>query len=139
MGRGVEHRVGGILGLCRLLDEYGEAIEYDLLTLGRRLDDLGTPSLSWRDLYVITRHLPPTSALRRAAGEGEEPWTTADYLLALAVDALNGANWQRAGKSSAPRPRPIPRPGETAKGEQYGSDPIPVAEFDSWWDNPEGT
>lgn len=139
MGRGVQHRAGGILGLCCLLDEHSEAIEYDLLTLGRRLDNLGTPELSWRDLYVITRHLPPTSALRRAMGDGEEPWSTTDYLLALIADGINGGNWQRAGKSSAPKPRPIPRPGEASTGERYGADPIPVAEFDSWWDNPEGT
>ena len=138
MGRGIEYRVGGILGLCCLLDEHSEAIEYDLLTLGRRLDDLGTPDLSWRDLYVITRHLPATSALRRAAGNGEEPWTVTDYLLALVVDALNGANWQRAGKKGAAKPVAIPRPGEAPKGERWGADPIPLSEFDSWWDNPEG-
>jgi len=128
----------GILGLCGLLAEHAEAVEYDLITLGLRLDDLGTPRLSWRDLQVIVRHLPATSALRRSAGDGEEPWTVSDYLLAAIADGINGGNWQRAGKSSAPKPRPVPRPGDTSKGEQYGADPIPVSEFDSWWDNLEG-
>lgn len=138
MGRSVQGQPGGILGLCWLLDQHEEAIEYDLITLGLRLDDLGTPALSWRDLYVITRHLPRTSALRRALADGEEPWQITDYLLALAVDALHGGNWQRAGKASAPKPKSIPRPGEQPTGSQYGSAPIPVAQFDSWWDNPEG-
>lgn len=41
-----------------------------------------------------------------------EQWTVDTYLLALAVDALNGANWQRAGDGKSKRPTPIPRPGE---------------------------
>lgn len=37
-------------------------------------------------------------------------WGVTDYLLAAAVDALNAANWQRAGDKKAHRPKPLPRP-----------------------------
>lgn len=38
-------------------------------------------------------------------------WTLDAHLAALTVDALHAANWQRAGKKGARRPKPIPRPG----------------------------
>jgi len=39
-------------------------------------------------------------------------WSVTDHLLAAVVDVLQAANWQRAGDSKAPRPKPIPRPGD---------------------------
>lgn len=129
MGGTLRGKPGGILGLCWLLTEHGEAIEYDLITLGLRLANLGSPTLTWRDLLVITREAPPSSALRRAQTGG---WGITEYLLAVVADELAIANWQRQGKRGAPRPKPIPRPGQT--GEVFGSDPIPIAEFNSWWE-----
>jgi hypothetical protein len=69
--------------------------------------------------------------------DGEPPWGVTDYLLAAVVDLLANANWQRQGKKSAPKPRPIKRPGQAADGTKYGSKPIPIKDFDAWWDNPE--
>lgn len=59
-------------------------------------------------------------------------WGPAEYLLALIADELAIANWQRQGKKGAPRPKPLPRPGD--KSVTYGSDPIPASEFESWWE-----
>lgn len=73
----------------------------------------------------------------RERNDGQPVWTITDYLLAAVVDALQAANWQRSGKKNAPKPKPVPRPGQAPAGEKYGSDPIPQAEFASWWDNPE--
>lgn len=104
--------------------------------MGRRLDDLGTLALSWRDLLVITRNAPRGSALSRAVNGAD--WGPAEYLLALVVDVLQSGNWQRAGKPNAPKPKPLQRPGEAPQGQKYGSEPIPAKDFDAWWDNPEG-
>lgn len=38
-------------------------------------------------------------------------WGLQEHLLAAAVDALNGANWQRGGGKERDRPKPVQRPG----------------------------
>ncbi|WP_054682570.1 hypothetical protein [Microbacterium sp. No. 7] len=61
-------------------------------------------------------------------------WTVGEQLLADLIDILNLANWQRGGDKHAPRPRRLTRPWETRDGVQVlGSDPIPISEFDDWW------
>lgn len=42
------------------------------------------------------------------------------YLHAAQVDALNVANWQRAGDKHKPVPEPIPRPGVTPGRRRKG-------------------
>lgn len=114
MERGVGRDAGGIAGLARLLAEHGEAVEYELLCRGLRLRDLGTKRLTWRDLKVLVQYLPPANAIERARTGTDALWQLEHQLLAAVVDALNGANWQRAGDSRAQRPEPVPRPGVTA-------------------------
>lgn len=41
-------------------------------------------------------------------------WGVTDYLLANAVDALQGANWQRGGGKGS-RPKPVHRPDPRAE------------------------
>ena len=132
MAGGVQDQHGGILGLLTLIDEHGEAIEYDLISLGLRLRDLGTDKLSWRDLAVIARQLPRESALARAMVEESSQWGVTEHLLALVVDVLAVANWQRGGGKGS-RPKPLPRPGAQSSGKKFGSDPIPAKDFDAWW------
>lgn len=45
-----------------------------------------------------------------ALSEGDSRWGDVEHLLADVVDALWGANWQRAGDKRAPRPKPRVRP-----------------------------
>lgn len=75
-------------------------------------------------MKVILRHLPPGNALQRERlGEGAY-WTADTYLLALIGDALQAANWQRAGDRNAQRPKPIPRPdtaGQPKPGRRLGA------------------
>lgn len=60
---------------------------------------------------MLVRHLPPGNALERERDGVKALWQLEHYLLAAAVDALNGANWQRGGDKNTPRPAPVPRPG----------------------------
>ncbi|WP_406083113.1 hypothetical protein OHA01_26390 [Micromonospora zamorensis] len=41
-------------------------------------------------------------------------WSTADHLLASAVELLAGANWQRGGGKGG-KPKPLPRPDARAE------------------------
>lgn len=68
--------------------------------------------MTWRRLGVLIRHLPKDSATVRSVAGDAADWTTGDYLLAVAVDHLAVANWQRSStpKKPAPRPKPVPRP-----------------------------
>ena len=131
MARCVLGERGGIFGLVRLLEEFGEAVEYDLIALGLRRDWLGTERLSWRDLLVIVKGSPRTSALARAQHGEAALWGIAEYLLANAVDALHDANWQRAGKKSAKKPKRIPRPGRKDT-QKIGKDALPISELEAW-------
>lgn len=133
MAEGLGGDGGGIEGLLRLLDEYGEAVEYDLITLGLRLDDLGTERLNWRDLWVIVNNLPRTSALVRAVAGEDAEWGLLEHLAARVADSLEVGNWQRQGKAHAPKPKPIPRPGAKSETKTFGKDPIPIKDFDAWW------
>jgi hypothetical protein len=55
--------------------------------------------------------------------------------MAEVVDALNMANWQRAGRRSAPKPKRVPRPWEKPKATTVGKDAIPISKFNDWWDS----
>jgi hypothetical protein len=62
---------------------------------------------------ALIRHLPADAALHRATHGEIAAWGEREYLLAAAVDALRGANWQRAGSKGSP-PEPWPRPKDEA-------------------------
>lgn len=128
---------GGIAGLLDVIDEHREAVEYELIRAGYRLRDIPTEALNWRDLYVMVRQwqAEPGNAFSRSF-HGYTLWTTGEQLLAHAVDVLAIGNWQRQQKASAQKPKKIPRPWEKAKdSRRLGSDPIPISQFDDWWDS----
>jgi hypothetical protein len=113
---------GGISGLHALLEEHGEAIEWDLSHYHRHsLRDLFDGSLTWRQLRSFLSHLPRESALARKLLGDDARWGMSEQLLALAVDVLRQGNYQRGGGKGS-RPKPIPRPGVSrgAVPLQYG-------------------
>lgn len=120
---------GGIRSLRELIGSHSEAVEFDLIGLGLRLDWLGSESLSWRDLWVIVRQSPRTSALFRATNPDAADWGLAEQLTAAVFDAVQVGNWQRASGKRHERPRPIPRPGVEPEGKTFGSTPIPMHEM----------
>lgn len=82
-----QHR-GGIRGLWRLVEDYAEPLEADLLQYyGLDLADLFRPGsrLTWRRLAVLVRQLPPTSRTA-AAQAGHDVWSGERHLLADLVD-----------------------------------------------------
>ncbi|MGV9676206.1 DUF5361 domain-containing protein [Nocardia sp. NPDC003482] len=116
-------RPGGILSLDALLEEHGEAIEYDLITLGLRLSQLGEASLSWRDLRAIVRWLPADSALSRAANPEEHRWQLTQQLLADMTESLRWLVWSKTEDGARGRNMPdrIPRPGVRSHRERIGT------------------
>lgn len=133
MAGSLRHHAGGISALLALIREHRGAIEYDLIALGLRLDQLGSSKLSWRDLQVICRYGPTTSALGIAQLGEQAIWTVSDYLLALVTDALHDANWQRGGGKGGRPPR-LKRPGVEDKSRQtLGKDPIRIGSFNDWF------
>lgn len=121
MGRIFGSNAGGITGLCRLYDEHGEAIEFDLIVLGLRLRWLGTDLLTWRDLKIIVQHLSSTSALMQKMDPENAVWGLQEYLLAEVVDTLHWLQWAKTKDAAAKPPRnqpdPLPRPGTKPKTE----------------------
>lgn len=98
------------------------------------LTDLVTGRLTWRRLRDIVANLPQGSATTRAVLGVDAPWHVDTYLLAALVDLTAGANWQRAGNKRAPRPKPLPRPGDKPKGRTYGKGKSMTREdFDARW------
>jgi hypothetical protein len=134
VARRVERDAGGIRSLLRFLEEHGEAVEYDCLTHGFRLDEVGV-SFSWRDLQtLVTRWggLPGTALFRSV--HGYEGWTTEAQLMAHLIDAIAMLDYHQvkvAGAKSAKKPMPLERPWDKPRS-RYGKGAIPFDEIDTW-------
>ncbi|ALY09795.1 tail assembly chaperone [Arthrobacter phage Preamble] len=125
--------LGGIEALLGFLREHRGAIEYTLLSMGLRLDWLGSDDLDWRELWQIIAHTQMGSALAESMHGEQSRWKITDYLLAMVADALHDANWQRGGGKGA-QPERVKRPGVKDKNTQsFGSEPIKISEFNDWW------
>lgn len=74
--------------------------------------DLGSERLSWRRFGNLVSRLPVGSQLDRDTRGPEATWGNVEHLLAIAVDVLQVANWQRSADKKTPRPVPLPRPGD---------------------------
>lgn len=124
---------GGIQSLRRLLDEYSEAVEYDLISLGLRIDDLGTERLSWRDLKVIITRMPQErSALAAERHPEDSAWGLLHMLTAELVDVQRVALWAKTkdGAKNRNRPKPIERPGR--RPEKFGKKPLELDKMRDW-------
>ena len=104
-------------------------MEYDLISVGLRLDDLGTRGLSWRDLWVVVRQSPRGSALDRELNPDEWQWGLAEHLHAVIYDALRVGIWQRGEAKKADFPDPTPRPGVKPRGNRIGGEGLPMHEM----------
>lgn len=66
----------------------------------------------------LLEQLPWDSATVRSIHGEIAIWGSVEHLLAMAVDALRMANWQRSSDKKIPRPEPIPRPGTSASRQR---------------------
>lgn len=117
------HGAGGIGGLLHFLEEYGEALEWDIPHYwpGRSLLELYRGEMSWRELRVFLRYLPEDSATHRAVHpktQDEQFWTADRHLYATIIDAVREGTYAQVKLHGDPKktkrmkpPKPIPRPG----------------------------
>ena len=128
---------GGILGLQQQLvkPDVRAALQYDLLTRGLTLDLLGSEAFSWYDLAAVFKHLQNDPSTALSTELHGVRWSIEAQLTAVVADHLAFANWQRAGRRSAQKPKRIPRPWEKPKATSLGEGAIPIANFNDWWDS----
>lgn len=121
-----------MIALVDLVDKHPTEVEYEVLVrTGRRLADLGTERLAWRDLFVLLRHAPDDSPVMRARSEcGHTP---AEHLASLLLHSQQVANWQRSGGKRMNYPKMIAcLEGETRQTEQIGSARMTLDETAEW-------
>lgn len=126
-----------------LIEEHGPALEYDLLTLAHyQLKDIGG-ALTWGALLHFVMHLPRTSALSQelVPRTDIERWVDGEMTPTILADLFDAITQGFASitaaiaNRSAKRIRPYPRPWLKSKERHVGSKPIPVSEFERWWDH----
>jgi hypothetical protein len=71
-----------MMTLVRICGEHWHAVERDLIALGFRKEDVGTPKLSFYELVSIVVASPPGSAVYHAETRGDTAWTPEAQLLA---------------------------------------------------------
>lgn len=132
MATGRGDQPGGIFSLCDLVDEFPEAVEYDLIRHGVRLRDLGSESFTWRDLKVILAQQKPSESALWMEQNPDHMWGLPEFLLADAVDTLHMLFWAKTkdGARNRNRPKPVERPGR--RPERLGKKPLPLDEMDAW-------
>jgi len=125
---------GGITGLVLLIEEHGPAIEYDLIRLGLRLRDLGSETLSWRDLLVIVQHSDSGTALQTSRFPEDSHWNLNEHLLAVIADAVIAGNWMQSkdGQKNKNRPKQIPRPGVVPDKKKFGGNAESIDTIREW-------
>lgn len=109
---------------------------------GMTLEDV-PEHLSWRALRSFVGHLDAGSELVSELSPENAHWQGDSRIAMLLADVFDQLSWLRyefacantpKGKSRPKRPRPYPRQGVKAQDESVGRRPIPVSEFDAWWD-----
>lgn len=100
-----------------MVNHYG-ALEADFAHYynGLQLGGIWTGEISLRRAGTLAAELPAGAAVYRAE-EVDDAWTQLDHLQAATFDALNVANWQRAG-GKGPAPEPLPRPSDAQRLRQ---------------------
>lgn len=109
------------------------ALEADLMGAGFVLSDY-PDRYGLRTLLAFLRNSQRASAVYRSVhGQRVSDWGNVEELLAIAIETLRDANWQRQGNPMAPRPPRLIRPGQEAKQQGYrhfGGDGMTIAEFE---------
>ena len=109
-------------------------MSYDCLAiLGMTLEQAAF-SFGWGELINFSNHLPPDSAISRALRPEAYSFSSDlqhSELLASLFDAVQLFAWMFSKKGK--RPKPYPRPWDASDDQKFGSDPIPISEFNKWY------
>lgn len=99
-----------------LIDRHRDALENELITRGVRLRWLGSPLLSWNDVYVIAANAKPGSPLAREL-DPALAWTQSDYWLQSIEYSLRWLVWAKTkdGQKGHRKPKPVTAPGAKRK------------------------
>lgn len=125
---------GGIAGLRVILAEHSGAVEYDLLRIGKNLDDLGTPGLSWRDLLVLVTYAQPDTAVFKALNPDWQHTHEVEFLRSIEY-RLRWLQWAKTPDAEKRRnvPDVWPLPWDPKpKTEQYRGDALPIDELNAF-------
>lgn len=94
--------------------------------------------LSLRGIANFLHWARKGSAIHREAHGPKADWGNSEELSARTIEVLQWANWQRAGDKTAPKPRPLTRPGEEkatdSTRQHFGDEPMSIAEFHRRWE-----
>lgn len=119
--------------VARLIDEYPDQVEYELIRHGERLRQLGTPRLSWHDVWLICAHADPGGPLASVL-DPHGAWTSTDLLLRSMEHTLRVLAWQQTvdGHKGRNPPTPIPVGPEAPKpASQFVT--LPLDEMRTFW------
>lgn len=112
--------------------DHRDALEYDLITkAGCTLDDIGG-ALSWRSLFSFIGHLTPDSAIHREINPEAASWLSGQRTAGILADIYDLVALAHSDKWSH-KPKPYPRPSAKQRLKHFGADPIPIGDFDRWW------
>lgn len=133
MEGGVVGDAGGIATLRELIAQHPEAVEYDLIRLGRRLRDVPSLEFDWRDLFVlVTQAQQGTATFSAFVPDWQH---THDVELLRSVDYYTrvGVWFQtRDGQRGRNRPEPykLPWDPEPERDTAFDADILPRHELD---------
>lgn len=96
-----------------LIDIHADALEYELIRNGVRLRWLGSPLLSWQDVWLIAANAPAGSRLASLLDE-RNTWTPTDWWLRSIEYSLRWLMWAKTkdGQRNRSKPKPAPAPGD---------------------------
>lgn len=126
---------GGVSTLLRLLDEFEEDVERDLRSLGVDYLDRFRGTLTLRQVWVMIRRSPSTSAIAIADNGGKHVWTEPDFIGASVYQALTGELYPGRPLKPAERERALKAMQAQAdhvaklkeRAAHYGGSPAPPA------------
>lgn len=116
-----------------MIRDHREAVEYDLIRSGLRLDWLGTEALSWRDLRVMVTQAQPDTAVFKSMNPHWQQTVEADLLRAIEFNVRILA-WQqsRDGQKGQNKPEAWTWPWESKPDKAFRGDPMTIEEARDW-------